>query len=39
MSGFHVLWAACYWLAMSHTVFNPLILYWLNTTFRLAVLK
>ncbi|KAF2350980.1 G protein-coupled receptor rhodopsin-like [Trinorchestia longiramus] len=37
--GFHLAWAGCHWLAMSHTVFNPLILYWLNTTFRVTVLK
>ncbi|XP_064099025.1 RYamide receptor-like [Macrobrachium nipponense] len=29
-------WAFFHWLAMSHTCYNPLILFWMNTKFRLG---
>lgn len=36
---FPYIYIACHWLAMSHSVFNPIIYFWLNDSFRTTVLE
>ncbi|ODN04109.1 Neuropeptide Y receptor [Orchesella cincta] len=36
---FPYVFVACHWLAMSHSVYNPIIYFWLNDSFRITVLE
>lgn len=36
---FPYIFVACHWLAMSHSVYNPIIYFWLNDSFRTTVLE
>lgn len=36
---FPYVFVACHWLAMSHSVYNPVIYFWLNDSFRYTVLE